>query len=172
MTGVKIKTDHEASINDAVESFRHPMSNVCQTDSSDRDMAGITNHTEDSSGERRQNLLSQDVRYGFDSENHPTQGPIILEEPLKRIQLHRRQPPVAPTGADEGPSYGLPDDNPVLTDDTNLKITSVTGGYIETRNTRFAEIKKDDTEYIDISGLSLKIDPKQITVFRQVLQEK
>ena len=47
-----------------------------------------------------------------------------------------------------------------------------TAGPSGTRNTVFAEIEKDDTENIDISGLSLKIDPKQITVFRQVLQEK
>ena len=92
--------------------------------------------------------------------------------------------------ADEGPSYGLPDDDPLQPDDTNLKITSVTGGYIETRddtqglkveptpdisdtrNMMFAEIEKDDAGNIDISGLSLNIDLKQITVLRQIFQEK
>ena len=104
-------------------------------------------------------------------DNHPTQEPVVLEEPLKRIQLHRKQPPI-PVGVDEGPNYGLPDDNPAITEGTDLRITSVTGGYIETRNTTFAEAEKGDAENIDILGLSLKIDPKQITIFRQRSQDK
>ena len=36
----------------------------------------------------------------------------------------------------------------------------------------FAEIEKDDAGNIDISGLSLNIDLKQITVLRQIFQEK
>ena len=72
----------------------------------------------------------------------------------------------------------------------DLKITSIVGGYTETRddaqelkvepapdvsdtrNSLFAEIEKDDTGDIDISGLSLNIDLEQITILRQIFQEK
>ena len=66
----------------------------------------------------------RETRHGFDLDNHPTQEPVVLEEPLKRIQLHRKQPPI-PVGIDEGPNYGLPDDNPTLIEDMDLRITSV-----------------------------------------------
>ena len=54
----------------------------------------------------------------------------------------------------------------------DLRITSVTGGCVETRNTVFVETEKGDAANIDISGLSLKIDPKQITIFRQKSQDE
>ena len=120
---IKVETDQSAHL---VEPFRHPISNTYRTENSDRE-----------------------ARHRFELDNHPTQEPVVLEEPLKRIQLHRKQPPV-PVGVDEGPNYGLPDDNPAIAEGTDLRITSVTGGCIETRNTIFAEAEKGDTENIDI----------------------
>ena len=58
-----------------------------------------------------------------------------------------------------------------IIEDMDLKITSVTGECNETGNIVFAETEKDDTENIDISCLSLKIDPKQIMIFRQRSQD-
>ena len=72
----------------------------------------------------------------------------------------------------------------------DLKITSIVGAYTEThddiqelkeeptpdvsdtRNSLFAEIEKDDPGNIDISSLSLRIDLEEITVLRQIFQEK
>ena len=96
---------------------------------------------------------------------------MVLEEPIKRIQLHRKQPPI-PVGSDDGLNYGLQDDNPTIIEDMDLKITSVIGGYNETGNNVFTETEKGDMENIDISCLSLKIDPKQITIFRQRSQDE
>ena len=54
----------------------------------------------------------------------------------------------------------------------DLKITSVTGGCNETGNNVSAEADKGDEENIDISCLSLGIDPKQVTIFRQRSQDE
>ena len=98
-----------------------------------------------------------DLKPGRDSthktRSHPIHEPWITEEPTKRIQLHRRKSSIDPSRADEGPSYGLPGNDPL-------------------QSGLFAEIEKDDTGDIDISGLSLNIDLEQITVLRQIFQEK
>ena len=89
---VKVETDQSVHL---VEPFRHPISNTYWTDNSNRE-----------------------ARHRFEMDNHPTQEPVVLEEPLKRIQLHRKQPPI-PVGVDEGLNYGLPDDNPTIIEDTD-----------------------------------------------------
>ena len=199
---VTIEIDHKASNNESVESWRQTMMNACRVDNSGESNMDeeTTNFAEDSSGRNPPDLPFQYIKDGFDlkpgrdstykARNRPIHEPLIIEEPAKRIQLHRRKPPIDSSRTDEGPSYGLPDDDPLQPDDMNLKITSVMGGCTETkddtqelkvepapdisdtRDRMFAEIEKDDTGNIDISGLSLNIDLKQITVLRQIFQEK
>ena len=142
---VKAETDQSVQ---SVELIRHPTSDAYRTEDPDRE-----------------------VRHGFDFNNHPTQKLVDLEEPIKRIQLHRRQPSI-PAGNDDGPNYGLQDASPTVTENMDLKIASVAGGCIETGNDASTEAGRSDEESLDISCLSLGIDPKQITIFRRRSQDE
>ena len=142
---VKAETDQSVQ---SVEPVRHPTPDAYRTENPGRE-----------------------ARHGFDLDNHPTQELVAIEEPIKRIQLHRKQPPI-PVGNDDGPNYGLQDDSPTIIKNMDLKITSVTGGCNETGNNASAEAEKGDEENIDISCLSLRIDPKQITIFRRRSQDQ
>ena len=53
------ETDHEASVSEAVDSFRQPMLNACRMDNSGESGEGMAKLTEDSSRKSHQDLLSQ-----------------------------------------------------------------------------------------------------------------
>ena len=79
--------------------------------------------------------------------------------------------------ADEGPSYGLPDNDSGQPGVTDLKIIQElneepTPDVSGTRNCPVTETEKEDPGSIDISSLSLNIDPEEITVLREIFQGK
>ena len=58
-------------------------------------------------------------------------GPSIIKKISKKIQLHRRRSLADLFRAGEGPSYGLPENDYSQPEQSDLKITSVVGGYSE-----------------------------------------
>ena len=120
-------------------------------------------------------------------------GPSITKKISKRIQLHRRRSLVDLFRAGEGPSYGLPENDYSQPEESDLKITSVMGGCTEKRNNMpdkqepkeepppeingmreglFTEIEREDPGSIDIAGLSLNINLKEVTVLWRKFEEK
>ena len=79
--------------------------------------------------------------------------------------------------ADEGPCYGLSDDDSGLSGVTDLNIIQesneeLTPDVDNTKDYPATETKKEDPGNIDISSLSLNIDPEEITVLREIFQGK
>ena len=93
----------------------------------------------------------------------------------KRIQLNRVRSYMDLSRADEGPSYGLPDNDSGQPEVTDLKIIQElneepTPDVNNTRNCPATETGKEDPGSIDISSLSLNIDPEEITVLHKIFQ--
>ena len=111
------------------------------------------------------------------SRDHLSPGPSITKTLTKRIQLNRVRSYMDLSRADEGPSYGLPDNDSGQPEVTDLKIIQElneepTPDVNSTRNCPATETRKEDPGSIDISSLSLNIDPEEITVLHEIFQGK
>ena len=79
--------------------------------------------------------------------------------------------------ADEGPTYGLYDNDSGHSEVTDLNIIQEsieepTPDVDNTKDYPATETKKEDPGSIDISSLSLNIDPEEITVLHEIFQGK
>ena len=79
--------------------------------------------------------------------------------------------------ADEGPSYRLSDNDSGQSEVTDLDTVQETNGeptpdIDNTKDYPAAKVKKEDPGSIDISSLSLNIDPEEITVLHEIFQGK
>ena len=79
--------------------------------------------------------------------------------------------------ADEGPSYGLSDNDSGQSDVVDLNTIQELNeepaqDIGNTKDYPAAKAKKEDPGSIDISSLSLHIDPEEITVLHEIFQGK
>ena len=79
--------------------------------------------------------------------------------------------------ADEGPSYGLSDNDSGQSEVIDLNTIQEsneepTPDIGNKKDYPAAEAKKEDPGSIDISSLSLNIDPEEITVLHEIFQGK
>ena len=89
----------------------------------------------------------------------------------KRIQLNKVRSYTDLSRADDGPSYGLPENDSRQSDVVTQGSNEEPMSDDRDRENHFAtKTKEGNPESIDISSLSLGINPEEITILKEIFQ--